>query len=98
MTLYYLFYINYIILIVFYCFRYYTDYGISREEKGQLQNKANEQVLVVLGSYEYSLGGKVYKVTYQADENGYRAKVISEPRSFAIPAATLVSLGGGGLG
>lgn len=56
-------------------FRYETSDGSHREESAELKNAGSEkEALAVHGSYEYvGTDGVIYKVTYVADENGYRA-------------------------
>ncbi|KAJ8930608.1 hypothetical protein NQ314_016578 [Rhamnusium bicolor] len=58
-----------------YNFSYETSDGTHREEKAELKNAGTEnEALAVQGSYTYiGTDGVTYKVTYVADENGYRA-------------------------
>ncbi|XP_056644754.1 endocuticle structural glycoprotein ABD-5-like [Diorhabda sublineata] len=59
-----------------YNFSYETSDGSRREEAAVLKDTGNkkEAVLAVSGSYTYvGTDGVTYKITYVADENGYRA-------------------------
>ncbi|XP_018576797.1 endocuticle structural glycoprotein ABD-5-like [Anoplophora glabripennis] len=58
-----------------YNFSYETSDGSHREEQAELKNPGTEnEALAVHGSYTYvGTDGVTYKVTYVADENGYRA-------------------------
>ncbi|VEN55605.1 unnamed protein product [Callosobruchus maculatus] len=58
-----------------YNFSYETSDGSQREETAELKNAGSEnESLAVQGSYTYvGTDGLTYKVTYVADENGYRA-------------------------
>ncbi|KAJ8956822.1 hypothetical protein NQ318_014236 [Aromia moschata] len=58
-----------------YNFSYETSDGSHREEKAELKNAGTEnEAIAVYGSYTYvGTDGVTYKVTYVADENGYRA-------------------------
>lgn len=56
-------------------YRYETSDGSFREEKAELKNAGSKnEAIAVQGSYTYvGTDGITYKVTYVADENGYRA-------------------------
>ncbi|CAH0558123.1 unnamed protein product [Brassicogethes aeneus] len=56
-------------------FSYETSDGSQREEKAELKNAGSKnEAISVQGSYTYvGTDGITYKVTYIADENGYRA-------------------------
>lgn len=50
--------------------------GQYREETGELKIIGNATVYVVTGFYSFKgTDGKTYKVTYSADEHGYKAEV-----------------------
>lgn len=72
----------------------------QREEFGELVTKGDQQILVVKGYYSYLNHGRLYRVNYRADENGYRAKITSKIAitSKRIGSNLIVSLAGGGLG
>ncbi|CAG9771913.1 unnamed protein product [Ceutorhynchus assimilis] len=84
-----------------YNFNYYIDTGISRNEVAEFKTVGDSKVLAVSGFYEYpgqANDRNTYKVTYAADENGYRAVVQFGQVPQQIPTAVLSSLAGGGLG
>ncbi|XP_060521678.1 larval cuticle protein LCP-30-like [Cylas formicarius] len=89
-----------------YVFRYRTDDGQFREERGEIVNAGADQVLRVTGKYSYyGPDGKLYESTYSANENGYTSKykssVITAPKGpgiLRISTALLSSLAGGGIG
>ncbi|CAG9833622.1 unnamed protein product [Diabrotica balteata] len=66
-----------------YNFSYETSDGSQRQEEAEIKNAGNEkESLVVHGSYTYvGTDGVTYKVTYVADENGYRASGEHLPKS-----------------
>ncbi|XP_023029436.1 endocuticle structural glycoprotein ABD-5 isoform X2 [Leptinotarsa decemlineata] len=66
-----------------YNFSYETSDGSQRQEEAELTNAGSEkEALVVHGSYTYvGTDGVTYKVTYVADENGYRASGEHLPRN-----------------
>ncbi|KAG5862488.1 hypothetical protein JTB14_007794 [Gonioctena quinquepunctata] len=66
-----------------YNFSYETSDGSRREEEAKLTNAGSKkEALVVQGSYSYvGTDGVTYKVTYIADENGYRASGEHLPKS-----------------
>lgn len=89
----------YFINIIF-ASRYVTNDLQQREEFGELVTKGDQQILVVKGYYSYLNHGRLYRVNYRADENGYRAKITSKIAitSKRIGSNLIVSLAGGGLG
>lgn len=61
-----------------YKFAYETSDGTSRQEEGTLKNAGSEnEALAVTGSFTWKdpQSGKVYTVTFTADENGYKPTV-----------------------
>lgn len=63
----------------FFGFSFETDDGIKRDEDGTLANAGESEVIVVKGSYSFiAPDGKLYRVDYAADENGYRTLKNSE--------------------
>ncbi|KAB0797759.1 hypothetical protein PPYR_08752 [Photinus pyralis] len=57
-----------------YNFDFETSNQITRQEEGKLDNpQAEESNMRVVGSFSYPLpDGKTLKLTFTADENGYR--------------------------
>jgi hypothetical protein len=50
-----------------------TENGIKQETVGRMKKIGNVEVVVMRGSYEYiGADGLTYKVTWVADENGFR--------------------------
>lgn len=72
--------------------------GTKRSETGSLKAVRDDKVIEVQGSYSFTApDGKLYKVFYEADENGYR--IVKEPEDFSnlpqgLPAPALASLVG----
>uniref|UniRef100_A0A1A9WAX4 Uncharacterized protein n=1 Tax=Glossina brevipalpis TaxID=37001 RepID=A0A1A9WAX4_9MUSC len=65
-----------------YDFKFALTDGTKQEEKGELKDLQGEdgpvQAVVKTGSYEFTdLDGKVHKVSYTADENGFHPNVES---------------------
>uniref|UniRef100_A0A1B0AE82 Uncharacterized protein n=1 Tax=Glossina pallidipes TaxID=7398 RepID=A0A1B0AE82_GLOPL len=65
-----------------YNYRFALSDGTKQDETGQLKDLQGEdgpvQAVVKTGSYEFTdLDGKVHKVTYTADENGFHPVVES---------------------
>lgn len=67
-------------------YRYQTEDGQKREEKGSLVNpNTKDEGLEVVGSYSYTKDDKTYIVTYTAGVNGYRpvTKIIqNKPKGY----------------
>lgn len=59
--------------MLYYC-RYETSDGTKKREEGQLKNVGtDDEAMAVQGTYEYvGDDGKVYRVSYTADENGFQ--------------------------
>lgn len=74
------------ILKIYLDYRYLTEDGQKREEKGSLVNvNTKDEGLEVVGSYSYTKDDKTYIVTYTAGANGYRpvTKVIqNKPKGY----------------
>lgn len=76
-------------------FRYETSDGSLREEAAELKNAGSEnEALQVHGSYTYvGTDGVTYKVTYVADENGYRASGQHLPQNaWSLTASSILRL------
>lgn len=71
-----------------YALSYLTADGIAFAEQGALKQSPDgtSNVLVVQGSYSYqSPDGKIYKVKYIADENGFRPEGDHFPVAPEVP-------------
>lgn len=73
--------LNLLYYVFLFIFSYETDLGIKKDEVGTLKavpgegNAPAEPAIVAQGSYSYrGADGKLYKVEYTADENGYNPK------------------------
>nr|CAI5855073.1 unnamed protein product [Callosobruchus analis] len=79
-----------------------TAEGIKRSEAGFLRQKGNRSFLVVKGIYSWLSGdGRIWQVTYEADENGFRSMTSYLPIitiKTKILSSAIASLSGGGLG
>ncbi|CAF4816440.1 unnamed protein product [Pieris macdunnoughi] len=66
-----------------YKYTYETSNGIVSQEEGHLRNiGTDDEVLDVRGSFQYpGVNGKLYLVTYEANENGFQAFGTHLPRS-----------------
>jgi hypothetical protein len=71
------------------CCSYETANGITRDEVGEIKNPgAEDQIQVMRGSYSYTdPEGRLIKVTYIADENGFRAEGDHLPTAPPVPEA-----------
>lgn len=73
-----------------------------RSEQGVVSPVGNETIIVVSGKYEYPLSnGRKITVHYEADQNGYRPKVLitffrDSSRKGAAPPELVASLLGAG--
>lgn len=82
-------------------FRYLTTNGLEREETGIVDEIHGTLLFRVTGYYSYvDTNGKLLKMFYKADENGYTIEdtAISTDKSPEIASALTASLAGGGLG
>lgn len=67
---------SFLLLICYFCFRYTLSDGQTRTESGSYKDVGDTKVLVVSGSYTFTgTDGIKYYVSYESDENGYRATV-----------------------
>jgi hypothetical protein len=73
---------------------YETENGIAAQEEGSIKNRGQQdEAAVVQGVFSYtSPEGFPIKVTYIADENGFRAEGEHLPTAPPIPVAILRSL------
>lgn len=54
--------------------------GVERQEDGYFKKVGDQRVLVVIGVYSYyGNDGKLYRVFYKSDENGYRTETKESP-------------------
>jgi len=71
-----------------YNYNYETGNGIQAEEEGHLNNVGtdNKVVAVVRGSFSYTDSeGKIYKISYVADENGFQPEGTHLPTTPPTP-------------
>ena len=75
-------------------FSYETENGIAAQEEGSIRNPGQQdETAVVQGAFSYtSPEGYPIKVTYIADENGFRAEGEHLPTPPPIPEAIIRSL------
>lgn len=73
---------------------YETENGIAAQEEGSIKNRGQQdEAAFVQGVFSYtSPEGYPIKVTYIADENGFRAEGVHLPTAPPIPEAILRSL------
>jgi hypothetical protein len=73
---------------------YETENGIAAQEEGSIKNRGQQdEAAVVQGAFSYtSPEGYPIKLTYIADENGFRADGDHLPTAPPIPEAILRSL------
>jgi hypothetical protein len=73
---------------------YETENGIAAQEEGSIKNRGQQdEAAVVQGAFSYtSPEGYPIKVTYIADENGFKADGAHLPTAPPIPEAILRSL------
>lgn len=73
---------------------YETENGITAQEEGSIKNRGlQDEAAIVQGVFSYtSPEGYPIKVTYIADENGFRAEGAHLPTPPPIPEAILRSL------
>ncbi|XP_077293386.1 pupal cuticle protein 20-like [Arctopsyche grandis] len=78
-----------------YKYSYESANGIKVQEEGELKNKGNPEAEAqsAVGSFSYpGPDGKIYTITYTADENGFQAKGDHLPTPPPIPEEILQSL------
>lgn len=83
----------------FFIFRFDTGYGL-RSEKGEFEPIGENQVNSKVSGY-YSVrfpSGPPLRVTFVADENGYRPKFRIGEEVLSVPTSAIASIAGGGLG
>lgn len=69
-----------------YSYAYETGNGIAAEEHGNLKKIEENEAIVVQGEYSYTdPEGKLVKVTYISDENGYQPSSDILPKAPEIP-------------
>jgi len=73
---------------------YETENGITAQEEGSIKNRGQQdEASIVQGVFSYtSPEGYPIKLTYIADENGFRAEGAHLPTAPPIPEAILRSL------
>jgi hypothetical protein len=67
-------------------YEFEAENGIKQRAVGEMKDIGDSVVMVMKGSYEYiGADGLTYTVTWEADENGFRASAPHLPKSVPIP-------------